>query len=165
MKSCKVSSRDFSGFHSAQVRRNVTARLTARNTVWTSRVCSHIHDHDHEALHPPRLWLRLIASQSSRSRRKRRCTNSCSPSVQTLRLQATLATEASKAEEGPSYLALWTQSPLGSALLVFPSSVHGGVSAHEPTWVRFSSPSFGCFLCARMFLSLSSHSLQLDLVL
>ncbi|KAH9170831.1 Mu homology domain-containing protein [Lactarius sanguifluus] len=54
---------------------------------------------------------------ATRSRRKRRCTSSCSPNVQTLRLQATLATEASKGEEGPSYLALWTQPPLGSALL------------------------------------------------
>ncbi|KAH9010484.1 hypothetical protein EDB83DRAFT_2322427 [Lactarius deliciosus] len=46
--------------------------------------------------------------------------------LRTLRLRATLATEAAKSEEGSSRLALWTRPPLGSGLrcVVFPSGAH-----------------------------------------
>ncbi|KAH9166155.1 hypothetical protein EDB89DRAFT_2076153 [Lactarius sanguifluus] len=61
------------------------------------------------------------------------------PNVQalrTLRLRATLATEAAKSEEGPSRLALWTRPPLGSGLccVVFPSGAHWELERGE--WVR-----------------------------
>ncbi|KAH9031171.1 hypothetical protein EDB84DRAFT_175319 [Lactarius hengduanensis] len=51
------------------------------------------------------------------------------PNVQalrTLRLRTSLPTEAAKAEEDPSRLALWTRPPLGSGLrcVVFPSGAH-----------------------------------------
>ncbi|KAH9058964.1 hypothetical protein EDB83DRAFT_2675684 [Lactarius deliciosus] len=61
------------------------------------------------------------------------------PNVQalrTLRLRTSLPTEAAKAEEGPSRLALWTRPPLGSALrcVVFPSGAHWELERGD--WVR-----------------------------
>ncbi|KAH9051716.1 hypothetical protein EDB87DRAFT_1733929 [Lactarius vividus] len=61
------------------------------------------------------------------------------PNVQalhTLCLRTSLPTEAAKAEEGPSRLALWTRPPLGSALrcVVFPSGAQWELERGE--WVR-----------------------------
>ncbi|KAH8986652.1 hypothetical protein EDB86DRAFT_2235236 [Lactarius hatsudake] len=61
------------------------------------------------------------------------------PNVQalrTLRLRTSLPTEAAKAEEGLSRLALWTRPPLGLALrcVVFPSGAHWELERGE--WVR-----------------------------
>ncbi|KAH9012413.1 hypothetical protein EDB83DRAFT_2680508 [Lactarius deliciosus] len=60
------------------------------------------------------------------------------PNVQalrTLRLRASLPTEATIADEGPSRLALWTRPPLGLALrcVVFPTGAHWELEREE--WV------------------------------
>ncbi|KAH9160125.1 hypothetical protein EDB89DRAFT_2236142 [Lactarius sanguifluus] len=56
--------------------------------------------------------------------------------LRTLCLRTSLPTEAAKAEEGPSRLALWTRPPRGSGLccVVFPSGAHWELERGE--WVR-----------------------------